>query len=116
MSALQFKHLDGSQNWVRGGELNIVQRIPQIMSLQPDFVQFLTWNDGGESSYIGNVWPEAIQGSPAHGYIDNFNHSAWGTELVAPFITAYKTGSKSVSDIVPPNGAKASGVFWYRTI
>jgi glucan endo-1,3-alpha-glucosidase len=67
--------LDSSQNWYRRGELNIAQRIPQIMSLKPDFVEFLTWNDGGESSYIGNVWPEAIQGSNVHGYIDNFDHS-----------------------------------------
>lgn len=114
-SSLQFKHLDGSQNWVRRGELNIAQRIPQILSVKPDFVEFLTWNDGGESTYIGNVWPEAITGSPAHAYIDNFNHSGWG-QLITPFITAYKAGKSNVGDIVPLNGAKAAGVFWYRTI
>lgn len=86
------------------------------MSLQPDFVEFLTWNDGGESSYIGNVWPDAIQGSPCHSYIDNFDHSGWGNNLIAPFITAYKAGSKNVADIVPSNGKNASGVFWHRTI
>lgn len=85
------------------------------MSVKPDFVEFLTWNDGGESSYIGNIWPESIQGSPAHAYIDNFDHSGWG-QLIAPFITTYKAGSSTVADIVPPNGAKAAGVFWYRTI
>jgi glucan endo-1,3-alpha-glucosidase len=66
-------------------------------------------------SDIGNVWPEAIQGSPAHGYIDNFDHSGWGI-IVGPFIKAYKAGSSNIADIVPSNAAKASGVFWHRTI
>jgi glucan endo-1,3-alpha-glucosidase len=83
--------------------------------VKPDFVEFLTWNDGCESSYIGNVWPDAITGSPAHTYIDNFDHSGWG-QLIAPFITAYKAGKSNVADIVPPNGAEAAGVFWHRTI
>lgn len=85
------------------------------MSLKPDFVQFLTWNDGGESTYIGNVWDSAIPNSPVYGYKDGFDHLGWSA-IIAPFITAYKAGKSSISDIVPPNNAVAAGVFWHRTI
>ncbi|KAH8601291.1 glycoside hydrolase [Bisporella sp. PMI_857] len=115
ISALQFKHLDSANNWYRRGELNLVQRIPQILAAKPDFVEFLTWNDGGESSYIGNVWPYAIDGTNVAGYTDDYDHSAWGN-IISPFIAAYKAGSSDIADIVPANGAKASGAIWYHTI
>lgn len=28
------------------------------VSFQPDLIQVQTWNDGPESHYIGNIWPE----------------------------------------------------------
>jgi glucan endo-1,3-alpha-glucosidase len=114
MSSFQFKHLDSSQNWYRRGELTLAQRIPQVLSLQPDFLEIQTWNDGGESSYIGNVWPETI-GAACLAYTDNFDHSGWQA-LLTPFIIAYKTGAEDVSAVVPLNGAEAAGVFWYRSI
>lgn len=115
MSSFQFKHLDPSQNWYRRGELTLAQRIPQALSLQPHFLQIQTWNDAGESSYIGNIWPDAIVGSACHAYTDNFDHSGWQV-LLTPFIAAYKAGARDTSAVVPLNGAKAAGVFWYRTI
>lgn len=114
MSSFQFKHLDPSQNWYRRGELTLAERIPQVLSLQPDFLQIQTWNDAGESSYIGNVWPDTI-GAACAAYTDNFDHSGWQA-LLTPFISAYKAGAKDVDAVVPLNGAKATGVFWYRSI
>ena len=114
MSSFQFKHLDSSQNWYRRGELTLAERIPQVLSLQPDFAQIQTWNDAGESSYIGNVWPDTI-GAECAAYTDNFDHSGWQA-LLTPFISAYKAGAKTSSDIIPLNGANATGVFWYRSI
>jgi len=75
----------------------------------------LQWNDGGESTYIGNVWASAI-GQEVKRYTDGFDHKAWGTELIAPFIKAYHTGATQVSEIMPANDKKASGVVWYRSI
>lgn len=115
MSSFQFKHLDPSQNWYRRGELTLADRIPQVLSLQPDFLQIQTWNDAGESSYIGNIWPETIFGAACHAYTDNFDHSGWQA-LLTPFITAYKAGAKEISAVIPLNGARAVGAFWYRTI
>jgi glucan endo-1,3-alpha-glucosidase len=115
MSSFQFKHLDPSQNWYRRGELTLAERIPQVLSLQPSFLQIQTWNDAGESSYIGNIWPDAIVGAACHAYTDNFDHSGWQA-LLTPFIAAYKAGAKDINGVVPLNGAKAAGAFWYRTI
>ena len=114
MSSFQFKHLDASQNWYRRGELALAERIPQVLSLQPDFLQIQTWNDAGESSYIGNVWPDTI-GANCAAYTDNFDHTGWQA-LIAPFIAAYKSGAKEVDEILPLNGTAATGVFWYRSI
>lgn len=87
----------------------------QVLSVKPTFVQFQTWNDGGESSYIANVWEYAITDSPISGYIDGFDHSGW-QNLLTPFISAVKAGASDVSEVVPLNGAKATGAFWYRSI
>jgi glucan endo-1,3-alpha-glucosidase len=114
MSSFQFKHLDPTQNWYRRGELTLAERIPQVLSVQPHFLQIQTWNDAGESSYIGNVWPETI-GAECAAYTDNFDHSGWQA-LITPFISAYKAGAREIGAVVPLNGAKATGVFWYRSI
>ena len=115
ISTFQFKHLDQYGNYYRRGELNIADRILQVLSVRPTFAEFLTWNDGGESTYIGNVWPEAIAGSAISTYTDGFNHSGW-QNIIAPFIAARKSFSTDPTDVVPLNGAEATGAFWYRTI
>jgi len=48
--------------------------------------------------------------------MDGFDHKAWGTELVAPFIKAYHSGATTVAALTPARSAKVSGVIWYRTI
>jgi glucan endo-1,3-alpha-glucosidase len=111
MSSFQFKHLDKNQNWYRRGELTLAQRMPQVLSIQPTFLQILTWNDSGESTYIGNVWPESMPAA----YSNNFDHTGWQI-LLAPFISAYKSGATNVSEIVPLNGTDIAGSFWYRTL
>ncbi|RPD67031.1 glycoside hydrolase [Lentinus tigrinus ALCF2SS1-7] len=114
LSSLQFKHIDGGQNWYRRGELNLPQRIGQVLEVQPDFVEIITWNDSGESHYIGNCWPEAIAGAPAiQAYSNGFDHTAWQAVL-APFINAYKNGAKSISAVTP--FGEFAGAFWYRTL
>ena len=64
---------------------------------------------------MGNLWPEAMTGSLITNYTNGYNHSGWG-EIVGPFIKAYKAGASDQSAIVPTNGAKVQGAFWYRSI
>lgn len=30
------------------------QRFEQVLALQPDLVELITWNDAGEGHYVGN--------------------------------------------------------------
>ncbi|KAI0654666.1 glycoside hydrolase [Cubamyces menziesii] len=114
LSSVQFKHIDPGQNWYRRGELNLPLRIGQVLALQPDFVEIITWNDAGESHYIGNCWPEAIAGAPAiQAYSNGYDHTHW-QDVLAPFIVAYKNGATSLAQVTP-FGAFA-GAFWYRPL
>lgn len=87
----------------------------QILQLQPDFVEVVTWNDAGESHYVGDFWPEQIAGSDIGAYANGFDHKGW-LQVLGPFITAYKAGVTDTSSILPPSGANAVGAIWYRTL
>ncbi|KAI9745455.1 MAG: hypothetical protein M1818_000989 [Claussenomyces sp. TS43310] len=115
ISSLQFKHIDSGQNWYRRGGLNLALRISQVLSLSPDFVEIQTWNDAGESNYIGSIWPQSISGTAIPTYTDGYDHSGWQV-LMAPFITAYKSGVTDISKVVPTGGASVQGVFWHATL
>lgn len=89
-------------------------RMEQILKLQPQFVEFLTWNDAGESHYIGNIFPGAIAGlDDIHAYTDGFDHKGW-QQVITPFIKAFKQGATDISQILPP-GSTPVGSLWYRT-
>ncbi|KAB5511388.1 glycoside hydrolase [Coniochaeta sp. 2T2.1] len=114
LSSLQFKDSCGG-NYYRVGESNLPQRMTQLLDLAPDFVEILTWNDAGESHYIGNIWPEGV-GSDALAYSNNqdWPHSAW-RPIIQSFIAAYK-GGQDASAMAPTSGAQAIGAMWYRDI
>jgi hypothetical protein len=106
--------MGSGQDWYRIGEVNMPQRMEQILTLQPDFVELLTWNDAGEGHYVGNFFPEQIAGSNIGDYANGFDHTGW-QQLITPFITAYRSGATSVSQIKPPGSAPV-GSMWYRTL
>lgn len=88
----------------------------QILALQPDFVEVITWNDAGESHYIGNFWPEQIAGTNEGDYANGFDHSGW-QKVIKPFIAAYKNGATDVSSITTSeSGGNPEGAIWYRTL
>lgn len=115
LSSHQFKHIDGLGNWYRRGELTLPNRMKQILELGPEFVMLLTWNDAGESHYIGNIWQSAISTSEAtKKYVNDFDHSAW-QDVIAPFIKAFHDEKTTSDEIVPLNGT-FTGAAWYRPL
>jgi glucan endo-1,3-alpha-glucosidase len=90
------------------------QRMAQVLQLQPDFVEVLTWNDAGECHYVGNFWQEQIAGTTEGDYSDGFDHKGW-LHVLTPFIKAFKMGARDISPITPP-GSVPVGTFWYRTV
>ena len=114
MSPLQFKHIDGGQNWYRRGEHNFEERIGQVLQMQPDMLEVQTWNDAGESHYIGNSWPEPIPSS-IKAYTTEYDHRGYW-EVLKSFIQAWKRGDTDTSHMVPTNGKAAQGVFYHHTL
>lgn len=52
LSTFQYKHMPGTNNdvwnWMRIGEANLPMKMQQILEVNPDMVEILTWNDAGE--------------------------------------------------------------------
>ncbi|KAI1758810.1 glycoside hydrolase family 71 protein [Hypoxylon sp. FL1150] len=96
-----------NKNWYSSSDSLWYDRWSQVLDLLPEYVEIITWNDYGESSYINDpIAAQIVSGAEA--YVDGFAHSAF--RFVLPyFISAYKAGTADVS--LPSEGAVA----WYRT-
>lgn len=106
--------MGSGQNWYRMGELNLPERMGQALKLQPDFVEVITWNDAGESHYVGDFWPDQIAGSDIGAYTKGYDHKGW-LQIITPFIEAYKAGATDIAQISAP-GDKPVGTLWYRPL
>lgn len=134
VSPLQFKHYSGANYYrVRSttcshifmrkstdtsgqrGEQNLEYRFGQVLSLQPDFIELQTWNDAGESHYMGNSWPEPIVGTPIVAYSQAYDHTGYW-QILPSFIKAWKAGETTTATMYPTNGAAAQGTFWHHTL
>ncbi|TFB02978.1 Glucan endo-1,3-alpha-glucosidase agn1 [Trichoderma ghanense] len=115
VSSFQFKYLGPGQDWYRIGEVNLPQRFEQVLALEPDLVELITWNDAGEGHYVGNFFAEQIAGSTIGDYANGFDHTGW-QQLVTPFIKAYKSGTATSDSQILPPGSAPVGSLWYRTL
>ncbi|KAH9230227.1 glycoside hydrolase family 18 protein [Colletotrichum gloeosporioides 23] len=108
-----FTNLPGySKNWLwKSGDL-WYERWKQVLSMdfEPEFLEIISWNDYGESHYIGpldDTQYEAFDvGDAPYNYVKNMPHDGWREHL--PYlIDLYKTGTASFT--------KESMVTWFRT-
>lgn len=115
MSSLQYKHwvtADRTDNWYRAGEVALPQRMAEVLAMDPapDFAEVITWNDAGESHYIGAVHPEGeLPQFKEYANDDVYDHTAW-QRLYRAFIDADARGMR------PPDGQKYVGALWYRAV
>ncbi|KAJ5673050.1 hypothetical protein N7507_002177 [Penicillium longicatenatum] len=97
-----------SKNWVFPSDLLWYRRWHEILALQPRFVEIITWNDYGESHYIGPLSsPHTDDGSSQ--WVMDMPHDGW-LEMSKPFIAAYKAGST----VAHPYIEEEKLVYWYR--
>ncbi|KAL4811968.1 glycosyl hydrolase family 71-domain-containing protein [Aspergillus spinulosporus] len=79
------------------------------MVVQPDLVQIISWNDFGESHYIGPLpkgdYKAFEIGKAPYDYITGMPHDAW-RKLLPYWIDTYKNGKASISEELI--------VGWYR--
>ncbi|KAJ7824663.1 glycosyl hydrolase family 71-domain-containing protein [Mycena olivaceomarginata] len=119
LSTLQYKDSYGT-NIYRPGDLNLVKRMENILRLQPQFVTIISWNDGPESHYIGNIWPEQNTDAEPARYVcagSRWDHGGL-RPLIKDFIDAYETQTPYTGPASMPalNPSSVEGAMWYRTV
>jgi glucan endo-1,3-alpha-glucosidase len=106
-----YTKLPGYQKtWVWRGDDLWHTRWDQIAEVKPDMVQIVTWNDYGESHYIGPIYDPGVPNMPnanAHPYIDGMPHEHW-QDLLPYYIARLKS-----PDVAPPI-PKEMLQYWYR--
>ncbi|KAI5366606.1 Putative glycoside hydrolase family 71 [Septoria linicola] len=98
-----------NKNWLWRGDDLWYDRWSQVLQLQPQFVQIISWNDWPESHYIGpqraaDFGAFAPGGAP-YNYAENMPHDGWRA-LLPYWIDLYKNGAGRVSN--------ETLSYWYR--
>ncbi|KAH7316963.1 glycosyl hydrolase family 71-domain-containing protein, partial [Stachybotrys elegans] len=98
------------KNWLWRGEMLWFDRWLQTLHVQPEWVQIISWNDYGESHYIGPIRGDASlvalrDGEAPFNYVKGIEHGAWRAFL--PYvIELYKTGTATLT--------KEAIMVWHR--
>lgn len=107
-----FKRMTADQNWLHAQDSSIfVDRWFNLLKLKPAYIEIISWNDFGESHYIGPASQlPAAQLATTDTYYGGLDHSAF-LKMAAIFIKAYKAGETDIT--VEP--ADEDVFFFYRT-
>ncbi|KAJ6565183.1 glycosyl hydrolase family 71-domain-containing protein [Mycena vulgaris] len=118
ISSLQYKNAYSTSVY-REGDLTLVKRLLNIVSLgpdlAPDFVTIITWNDGPEGHYVGNIWPEQNTDDDPARYVyagTRWDHGAW-RPLIKAFAGAYMSGTIGM---LPTGNTGVEGAMWYSGV
>ncbi|KAE8155266.1 glycoside hydrolase [Aspergillus avenaceus] len=99
------------KNWVWQGDDLWYTRWQQVLELSPEYVEILTWNDYGESHYIGPIHGDDLDvfnyGQAPFNYAENMPHDGW-RKLLPYVIDLYKNGGKDAK--IEEEGL----ISWYR--
>ena len=96
-----------SKNFVFPSDLLWYDRWNEILELQPQFIEILTWNDYGESHYVGPLSSPHVDDGNSK-WTNDMPHDGW-LEMAKPFITAFHAGQKTIA-----TPADDQLVYWYR--
>ncbi|KAH8759912.1 putative alpha 1,3-glucanase, GH71 family [Diaporthe sp. PMI_573] len=97
-----------SKNWVFPGDLLWYDRWNEILTLGPRFIEIVTWNDYGESHYIGPLSSKHTDDGNSK-WTNDMPHGGW-MDMAKPFISAYKDHATSANSYV----ASDQLIYWYR--
>ncbi|OHF01937.1 mutanase [Colletotrichum orchidophilum] len=97
-----------SKNWVFPSDTLWYDRWQQILSLQPRFLEIVTWNDYGESHYVGRLdSPHGDDGNSK--WVYGFPHNGW-LDMAQPFIKAFRAGASDPKPYITEDKV----VYWFR--
>lgn len=97
-----------SKNFVFPSDLLWQDRWNQVLEKQPQFVEIITWNDYGESHYIGPLSSKHYDDG-ASKWVNDMPHDGF-RDVARPYIAAYKAGASSPDDFITEDQI----VYWYR--
>ncbi|KAJ7115612.1 glycosyl hydrolase family 71-domain-containing protein [Mycena crocata] len=97
-----------SKNWVFPGDLLWYNRWNELLRLGPAFIEIVTWNDYGESHYVGPL-SSKHQDDGGSKWVNDMPHNAW-LDMAKPFISAYKAGATSPNSFITQDQI----IYWYR--
>lgn len=110
-----FTNMPGyDKNWLWRGDKLWYDRWQEVNFLQPEFVEIISWNDYGESHYIGPLPTEDLEedtyvafetGEAPFNYVKGMPHEAW-LDLLPFSIDHYKNNISYVT--------QETVVAWYR--
>lgn len=108
---LFFTHFN-YKNYVYSNDDLYTTRWDNIIAEQPDFVEIISWNDYGESHYIGDIvgslpYDSSGEQSSSWAYSPQFDHTALAA-LTKYYITAYKASGTY------PAVTQNTLFMWYR--
>ncbi|GLA41375.1 hypothetical protein AnigIFM63309_009465 [Aspergillus niger] len=97
------------KNWLWRGDHLWHDRWLEAWYLRPEFIEIISWNDYGESHYIGPLRDNAMEafqiGEAPYNYVTGMPHDAWRDLL--PFVAdTYKYGIATIST--------ETLIVWYR--
>ncbi|KAK0110183.1 hypothetical protein ONS95_002834 [Cadophora gregata] len=100
-----FRSANGGNRWVWRGDDSWADRWAQVISFAPTFVQIISWNDFGESHYVGPV--RSANEIPAGSgiYVDGQSHESW-LDFLPYYIAKYKGSSFTIT--------RDQMQYWYR--
>ncbi|KAK6581216.1 hypothetical protein PZA11_005907 [Diplocarpon coronariae] len=100
-----FHSADSPKKWVWRGDDSWALRWKQAIDFGAPFLQIVTWNDWGESSYIGPLRSsnEIPNGSAI--YVDGQSHESW-LDFLPYYIASYKGSPLPI--------ARDQMQYWYR--
>ncbi|KAK3309363.1 glycoside hydrolase family 71 protein [Chaetomium strumarium] len=97
-----------SKNWVFPGGSLIFDRWNQVLQKGFNMVEIITWNDYGESHYVGPLSSRHYDDGNSK-WTNDMPHNGF-LELSKPFIAAYKNKDTSVNKYI----SKDQIIYWYR--
>jgi hypothetical protein len=105
-----FTNLPGyKKNWLWRSDDLWYDRWQQVWYFQPEFVEIISWNDFGESHYIGPLDDTQYSafkiGNAPYNYVENMPHDGW-RQLLPYVVDTYKNGHATFDTEVL--------VTWYR--
>ena len=103
------------KSWVWRGDSLWYDRWQHVLDVLPEFVEIVTWNDFGESHYIGPSIESGIpQGADtdARSYVDGMDHTGW-LQTLDWQIAAYKHAFDPAVNPAP-SVREDKVVYWYR--